>query len=155
MYFLIMIENSLLSKGGGPYIPWKDQTVEDCKWNENKLISYANNLIFSLSIASLLVVLWQICILEHGTRRVNFLTSRPWRTALIILFLIAIKAISNEIYMSWDWWLFIERLCKLLNIYFGLTLALEKHILALFMIYQVHFNLNQHDVMKDKFRSLE
>ena len=112
-------------------------------------------MIFALSVTAFIGVLWVICAVVHGRRRLNFLTLRPWRIAFASLFITSIKAISNEVYMSWDLWLLIERICKLFNIYFGMTLVLEKEILCLFMVYQAHFDLSQHDVMKDKFRSLE
>ena len=126
-----------------------------CKWQDNESVSYANDLVFSLSICSLLVITWQICQVEHGTQQINFLTMRPWRVSLVIVIFVAVKVVSNEVYISWDFWLFIERICKLLNIFFGLTLAFEKQILSIFMIYQAHFPLNQHDVMKDNLRDLE
>ena len=57
--------------------------------------------------------------------------------------------------MSWNMWYTIERINKLFNIYLGLTMVFEKHILSLFMIYQTTFPTTQHDVMKDKFRQVE
>ena len=71
------------------------------------------------------------------------------------MFFLAIKAISDEVYMSWNMWYTIERINKLFNIYLGLTMVFEKHILSLFMIYQTTFPTTQHDVMKDKFRQVE
>ena len=85
-----------------------------------------NYLVFALSVTALIGVLWIICIVTHGTRRINLLTLRPWRIVFGSLFVIAVKAISNEVYMSWNMWFIIERICKLFNIYFGMTLILEK-----------------------------
>ena len=58
----------------------------------------------------------------HGTRRINRLTMRPWKICLITILVVAIKALSNEVHMKWNLWFFIERVAKLFNVYFGLTL---------------------------------
>ena len=80
-----------------------------------------------------------ICHVQHGKRRINKLTLRPWRIAFLTMTMVAIKSLSNLVYMQWDAWFVIERLSKLLNILFGLTLVLEKHIYSAFMVYQVHY----------------
>ena len=52
-------------------------------------------------------------------------------------------------------WFTIERICKLFNVYLGLTLIFEKKVLSLFIVYQNIFKANQLDVMKDKYREVE
>ena len=109
-----------------------------------------------MAFTVLLGVLWQICRIQHGTRPISSLTLRPWRVVLICLITVSAQAISNGKGIdSWANWFAIERLNKLTNVYFGLTLSFEKHILSLFMIYQSHLKANQLDVMKDTFRKFE
>lgn len=100
-------------------------------------------------------VLWIICHVTHGTQRINFLTLRPWRIVLMSLFFTSLKASMTEAFIDWSVYFIIERFCKFCNIIFGLTLIFEKQILSLFMVYQAHFELNQHDVMKDELRKVE
>ena len=56
--------------------------------------------------------------------------------------IVALKSISNEVYMSWSMWFVIERFSKLLNVLFGMTLVLEKHLYSAFMVYQVQYEAN-------------
>ena len=133
-------------------------TLSECSWEGNNgrsAISFINYCIFSLSVCLFITVLSNICIIEHSKRRVNKLTLRPWRVAMLTVVSVALKAISNEVYVSWNVWLVIERFCKLCNVYFGLTLIQEKHLLSLFMIYQANLPVTRYDVMKDRFRDVE
>ena len=118
------------------------EEMSDCIWNENEVIYWINLSIFAISITSLLFIKTLICHVQHGKRRINKLTLRPWRIAWLTLAVVALKSFSNLIYMQWDIWFVIERLSKLLNIVFGMTLVLEKHIYSAFMEYQVHYQAN-------------
>lgn len=130
--------------------------MDTCLWDYVEWLLYVNYLIFALSIASIMAVLWIICHVQHGRRRINALTMRPWRVVLICLLSVSIQTISNDpSLLNWSIWFSIERVNKLFNVFLSVTLIHEKHILSLFMLYQVHFDLRQHDVMKDKFRDLE
>ena len=130
--------------------------MDTCSWGYVEWLLYVNYLVFALSIASIMAVLWIICHVQHGRRRINALTMRPWRVVLICLLSVSIQTISNDpSLLNWSIWFSIERVNKLFNVFLSVTLIHEKHILSLFMLYQVHFDLRQHDVMKDKFRDLE
>ena len=130
--------------------------IEECIWDYKEEYVIENFLIFAMAFTVLLGVVWQICRIQHGTRPISSLTLRPWRVVLICLISVSAQAISNgKGIESWSNWFAIERLNKLTNVYFGLTLSFEKHILSLFMIYQSHVTANQLDVMKDTFRKFE
>ena len=75
--------------------------------------------------------------------------------AMLCLAAVLCKCISDIYNFNWSIWLTIERLCKLFNVYLGLTLIFEKQIYTLFMVYQVHLSPNQLDVMKDNYRRVE
>ena len=130
--------------------------MDTCDWSYVEWLLYMNYLIFAMAISSIIAVLWIICHVQHGNRRINALTMRPWRVVLICLVSVSSQTISNDPnLLNWSFWFSIERVNKLSNIFLAVTLIHEKHILSLFMLYQVHFDLRQHDVMKDKFRELE
>ena len=109
--------------------------ISQCVWKENDTIEWINLWIFAISITSLLFIKTLICHVQHGKRRINKLTLRPWKIAFLTVTVVAIKSLSNLIYMQWDIWFVIERLSKLLNMLFAMTLVLEKHIYSAFMVY--------------------
>ena len=51
---------------------------------------------------------------------------RPWKMAMLCLAAVLCKCISDIYNFNWSIWLTIERLCKLFNVYLGLTLIFEK-----------------------------
>ena len=69
--------------------------VEDCLWKEDFHTSLFNLFVSALAITGIIIVMTQICRAEHGTRRINYLTLRPWKIALLGLFIVVIKALSN------------------------------------------------------------
>ena len=134
----------------------RTRVMQNCDWEPIEWIQYSNYLIFSLSITFMMAVLVIICHVQHGNQRINSITLRPWRVALLSLISIAAQTLSNEPhFLLWSVWFSIERVNKLFNVYFVMTLVNEKDILSLFMSYQIHFDLRQHDVMKDKFKEVE
>lgn len=74
---------------------------------------------------------------------------------LMTVFLVALKAITNEVYIHWNIWFLIEGVCKISNVLLSVTLVQEKEIMILFVAYQKHFSLSQLDVHKDRFRQRE
>lgn len=130
--------------------------MDTCLWGYVEWLLYVNYLVFAMAIASIIAVLWIICHVQHGRRRINALTMRPWRVVLICLVSVGSQTITNDpSLLNWSIWFSLERVNKLFNVFLSVTMIHEKHILSLFMLYQVHFDLRQHDVMKDKFRELE
>ena len=127
-----------------------------CTWGYVEWLLYVNYLVFALAMTFMISVLWIICHVQHGTRKINALTLRPWRVVIICLFTVGAQTIVNDPHMiSWSIWFSIERINKIFNVFLAVTVVNEKHILSLFILYQVHFDQRQHDVMKDKFRELE
>ena len=77
----------------------KKFNIEECKWDQDsyddRFITYANFFIGSVAVLGGLALIAKICRVQHGKSKLNFLSLRPWRFAVLTMFFVAMKAITD------------------------------------------------------------